>query len=130
MGVGEWTVRFAIVAGAPDSKFGMTAGVRFIDGSESQTSDEAEVGCPRSIIGESGSAGERKDLPAAAADWDRSTVATVLSSMLTLPLPLRPESPLSFLPCVLAAFEVNEVVDVFHVTFEGVPGREETAIGW
>lgn len=102
----------------------MTAGVRFIDGSESQPNADARVGCPRSTMGES--VCERKDLPAVG--LDRS--ATGPSSILRLPLLLRPESALSFLPWVFGAFELNEVVEVFHVTLEGVPGREETAIGW
>jgi hypothetical protein len=129
VGVGEWTVRFAVAIGVSSSRFGMTAGVRFMDGSESQLNEHAVVGSPRSIICGSASKGDRIDLPAAA-DVDLSTAARGLSSILTLPLLLRPESPLSFLPWVFGAFKLNEVVDVFHVTFEGVPGREETAIGW
>jgi hypothetical protein len=32
-------------------------------------------------------------------------------------------------PLLRRDLELNEEVEVFHVTFEGVPGREDTAIG-
>lgn len=121
VGVGECKVRFTIAIGEPSSKLEIAGDDRFSDMDCSAAAAawwlrlyvaDGVVECPRSNVGESGITDERRDCTGA--DW---SLSTPLSSVLMLPPRLRRD------------LELNEEVEVFHVTLEGVPGREDTAIG-
>ena len=128
LGVGDRTILCVAWTGEPSSMPDMADGGRY-----SGCVSEKLPACPLSTQGESGSAGERSEREV---DFVRSKASAPWSLMLAvLPLRLWPDcDTLPFLPWDFCGVPLG-LAGVFHVTLDGVPGREDgredgDARGW